>query len=271
MRSRSSAVAPPALAHGTALFLDVDGTLLDIAPTPDGVAVPDGLIETLSMLHAALDGAVAIVSGRRLAELRALFRATDIVMVAEHGAAASVSLRGLSGARGERVPLTLVAALRRFAAHHPDTLLELKGHGAALHVRRAPAAAASARRLAETLAELHRGRVRLLRGKAVFEFVSAGVSKGGAIEALLREPRFRGSMPYVIGDDVTDEDGFAVANRLGGVSLRVGPSDMRMANSVARYTIAAPRQLRKWLRDSAERLCGGSMPGGRNHRARRTS
>lgn len=269
MRRRSETGVPPTLAHGTALFLDVDGTLLDIAPTPDGVAVPEGLIDTLNALHAALDGAVALVSGRRLADLRALFRGTGVVMVAEHGAAASLPLAAIDGARGERVPPALVAALRRFAAHHPDTLLELKGHGAALHVRRAPSAAAAARRLADTLAENFRGRVRLLRGKAVFEFVAAGVSKGRAIEALLRIPGFRGCMPYVVGDDVTDEDGFATANRLGGVSLRVGPSDIRMAASVARYTIPGPRQLRKWLRDNAERLSSSAGAARGNLRTRR--
>lgn len=271
MRRRADKGMPPALARGMALFLDVDGTLLDIAATPDGVAVPEGLVDTLNDLHVALDGAVALVSGRRRAELRALFRGSALVIVAEHGAAATVPLPAIDGARGGRVPPALVAALRRFAGHHPETLLELKGHGAALHVRRAPSAATDARRLADSLAETYRGRVRLLRGKAVFEFVAAGVSKGRAIEALLRLPEFRGRMPYVIGDDVTDEDGFAVANRLGGVSLRVGSSDLRMAASTARYTIKGPRQLRKWLRDSADRLSRADIHGGGNHRARRAS
>lgn len=271
MRRRADTGVPPALAHGMALFLDVDGTLLDIAPTPDSVAVPGGLVDMLNALHVALDGAVALVSGRRLADLRALFRGAGVVMVAEHGAAASLPLPAVGGAHGERLPLALIAALRRFAAHHPDTLLELKGHGAALHVRRAPSAAPAARRLADTLAEAFRSRVRLLRGKAVFEFVAAGVSKGRAIEALLSMPGFRGCMPYVIGDDVTDEDGFATANRLGGVSLRVGPSDIRMAASAARYTIPGPRQLRKWLHDNAERLSPATGAPRRNLRARRAS
>lgn len=271
MRRRADKGAPPALAHGMALFLDVDGTLLDIAPTPDGVVVPEGLVDTLNALHVVLKGAVALVSGRRRAELRALFRGSAVIIVAEHGAAASVPLPAIDDARGGRVPPALVSALRRFAAHHPDTLLELKGHGAALHVRRAPSAAAAARRLADTLAETYRDRVRLLHGKAVFEFVAAGVSKGRAIEALLRVPEFRGCLPYVIGDDVTDEDGFAVANRLGGVSLRVGPSDLRMAASAARYTITGPRQLRKWLRDNAERLGAAQGFERGNLRARRAS
>lgn len=254
MRTRRNATTPPALAPHMSLFLDVDGTLLDIAPTPDAVVVPAGLVETLNALNVALDGAVALVSGRRRTDLKSLFRGADVIIVAEHGAAASIPLPSIRSARGARVPPALVAALRRFASRHPNTLLELKSHGAALHVRRAPAAAAAARHLAESLAGAFRGRVRLLRGKAVFEFIAAGVSKGHAIEALLREPAFRGRAPYVIGDDVTDEDGFAVANGLGGISLRVGPSDLRMAGSAARHAIAGPKQLRKWLRISAERI-----------------
>jgi trehalose 6-phosphate phosphatase len=254
MRRRGKPGVPPPLARDTGLFLDIDGTLLDIAPTPDAVVMPEGLVPTLNTLNAALEGAVALVSGRRRAELRALFRGADVVMVGEHGATSSIPLPAVDAARGERPPPGLTAALRRFAARHPDTLLELKGHGAALHVRGAPSAAAAARRLADTLAETYRDRVRLLRGKAVFEFVSLGVSKGRAIEALLGQGTFRGRRPYVIGDDVTDEDGFAVANRLGGVSLRVGSSDLRMAASVARYTIPNPSQLRKWLRGCAEQL-----------------
>lgn len=270
MPRRASASIPP-LTPETGLFLDVDGTLLDIAPTPDGVVVPDGLIETLNLLDAALGGAVALVSGRRRGDLRALFRGARVFTIAEHGATASVPLPTIDGVRGERVPAALVAALRRFAARHPDTLVEIKGHGAALHVRRAPSAAAEARRLADRLAETYGGRVRLLRGKAVFEFVAAGVSKGRAIEALLGEPPFRGRVPYVIGDDVTDEDGFAVANRLDGTSVRVGSSDIRMAESVAHYTIAGPRQLRKWLRGCAERLRAAREPSRGNLRALRAS
>ena len=270
MPRRTSAGIPP-LTADCGLFLDVDGTLLDIAPTPDGVVVPDGLIDTLNLLSTALGGAVALVSGRRRADLRVYFRGARVVTIGEHGATSSVPLPALERARGERVPVALVAALRRFAARHPDTLVEIKQHGAALHVRRAPAAAADARRLADALAEAHAGRVRLLRGKAVFEFISAGVSKGRAIEALLGEAPFKGRVPYVIGDDVTDEDGFAVANRLGGTSLRVGSSDLRMAGSVARYTIGGPAQLRKWLRGSVERLRAAREPERGNLRALRAS
>jgi trehalose 6-phosphate phosphatase len=271
MPRRASTSLPPPLTLDTSLFLDVDGTLLDIAPTPDGVVVPKGLVETLNLLHAELGGAVALVSGRRRAELRTLFRDAHVVTVAEHGATASVPLPAIESARHERVPLALVATLRRFAARHPDTLVEIKAHGAALHVRRAPAAAAAARQLAEKLAVTYGEGVRLLRGKAVFEFIAASVSKGRAIEALLQMKPFAGRVPYVIGDDVTDEDGFAVANRCGGTSLRVGSSDLRMAGSIARYTISRPSHLRKWLCGCAERLRVARLPNRGNLRAQRTS
>ncbi len=271
MRRRPRPGVPPPLAPDTALFLDVDGTLLDIAPTPDAVAVPEALVEMLNRLGAALDGAVALVSGRRRSELRTLFHGAHVIMVGEHGATASVPLPAADVTRGERPPAGLTAALRRFAARHPETLLELKGHGAALHVRGAPSAAAAARRLAHTLAETYRDRVRLLRGKAVFEFVTIGVSKGRAVEALLGQDPFRGRRPYVIGDDVTDEDAFAVANRLGGISLRVGSSDLRMAASVARFTLANPSQLRKWLRGCADNLGRARTAVRGNYRALRAS
>jgi trehalose 6-phosphate phosphatase len=272
MRRRGRAGIPPAISLNAALFLDVDGTLLDIAPTPDAVAVPAGLVETLGRINAALGGAMALVSGRRRADLRRIFRGAGVILIGEHGATASVPLTSLDAARGEGPPPGLVAALRRFAARHPDTLLELKAHGAALHVRGAPSAASAARRLAHKLAETYRDLVRLLRGKAVFEFVPAGISKGQAIEALLAERAFRDRTPYVIGDDVTDEDGFEVANRWGGVSLRVASSDLRMAKSAARYTIASPSQLRIWLRDSADALVAEARSASAgNHRVTRAS
>ncbi|MGH7004293.1 MAG: trehalose-phosphatase, partial [Alphaproteobacteria bacterium] len=242
MRRRTTPAEPPPLRANTALFLDADGTLLDIAPTPDAVTIPDGLIETLRRLKRALGGAVAVVSGRRRAELRHFFRGAGIAHVAEHGAAASVALPGLAALHEKRVPPALTAALRRFADGHPGTLLEIKHHGAALHVRRAPGATADARRLALSLAAAYRKRVRLLQAKSVFEFVAHGISKGHAIDALLQQPPFRGRVPYVIGDDVTDEDGFAVANRLRGTSLRVGA---RRASTAARFTIASADDVRR--------------------------
>lgn len=238
---------PPLPDADAALFLDADGTLLDIAPTPDAIVVPDGLVEILRDTAQALSGAVAIVSGRRLAELRKLFGKAGVVLIGEHGAAASIALPSLAKLRHEEPPPALIASLRRFADRLGGTLLELKAHGAALHVRNAPAAAAAAQDLTDALAAKYARRVRLLRGKAVFEFAAIGVSKGHAVAAMLRDPPFRSRMPFFAGDDVTDEDGFAVVNRLGGVSVRIGPAHRRGLETVARFRIASPARFRHWL------------------------
>jgi len=256
---RGRALDAPPLPADAALFLDVDGTLLDIAASPDAVVVPANLVATLHRLAAALGGAVAIVSGRPIAQLRKFFPRLEphLVFVAEHGASASIPLPGL--ARDSRaVPRALAPPLRRFAAEHPGALLEIKPHGVALHVRNAPKAAAAARRLVRGMAAEQAGKARLIEGRAVFEFVAAGISKGHAIEALMRRRPFLGRPCVVAGDDVTDEDGFIVANRLGGVSLRVNGRAMGDAPSAARFSIATPAALREWLRASADRLIAES-------------
>lgn len=249
--SRHSRGAPP-LPADAALFLDVDGTLLDIAQSPGAVTVPAGLVATLRRLNAALGGAVALVSGRRETELRKFFPRAGLVLVAEHGAAASVALPAALGRK--RVPDAAVKAMAAFAARHKGVLFEDKLHGAALHVRRAPAAAEAARGLARDLAAAHRGFVRLIEGRAVFELVPAGISKGHAIEALMQRAPFRGRLCVVVGDDVTDEDGFAVANRLGGISLHIAGRQTRDTPSAARSTLASPAALRAWLAEAAGRL-----------------
>jgi len=250
-RPRARRIAPP-LPADAALFLDVDGTLLDIASAPNAVMVPDGLVATLRRLNAALGGAVALVSGRREAELRKFFPRAGLILVAEHGAAASVPMP--AGWGRKRVPAAAVKAFADFAAQHQGALFEDKRHGAALHVRRAPAAAEAARRLARRLAAAHRGHVRLIEGRAVFELVQAGISKGHAIEALMQRAPFRGRLCVVAGDDVTDEDGFAIANRLGGVSLRIAGRPAGDVASAAHFVLPHPAALRAWLGEAAARL-----------------
>lgn len=250
MAARRTRPAPP-LPADAALFLDVDGTLLDIAETPGAVIVPPGLVATLRRLNAALGGALALVSGRREIELRKFFPRAGIVLVAEHGAAATIPITGPVGHR--RIPDAAIRAFADFADRHDGVMFEDKRHGAALHVRRAPKAEEAARRLARGIATTHRGRVRLIEGRAVFELVPDGASKGHAIEALMRRPPFRGRTCVVVGDDVTDEDGFAVANRLGGLSLRVHGRRADIP-SAAQFVLPSPDALRAWLEEAVKRL-----------------
>jgi trehalose 6-phosphate phosphatase len=253
-RRRAGKLRPaPALAADAALFLDVDGTLLDIAPRPDAVTVPKYLVATLNRLARALGGAVALISGRKHAELRALFHGARVMLIGEHGAAAAPRLPALAAAGG-KPPAALVEALRRFAHTHPGALLEIKRHGVALHVRGLPGAARPARRLAAALARSHRDPVRLIRGKAVYEFVARGISKGRAVTALMQTRRFRGRIPVFVGDDVTDEDGFIAVNRLGGVSIKVCSGRLVSSSTGARFAITGPAQMRQWLQDAASAL-----------------
>ena len=227
-----------------ALFLDVDGTLLDIVDRPDAVHVPSELGRTLAAAAEREEGAFALVSGRSLAQLDALF--------APHRFCAA-GLHGLErrNARGEvlRPPVSeadLAVARARIAAfvrRDPGLLLEDKTLSLALHFRRAPQFEEQARRtMQELLTELG-PQMQLQEGKCVLELKPAGASKRTAIEAFMHEAPFAGRVPVFAGDDVTDEDGFAAVNALGGHSIRVGAEGTTRAS----YRVEGVAELREWL------------------------
>ena len=199
--------------NSAALLLDLDGTLLDLAPRPDAVVLPAGLPDTLRALRRLLGDAVAVVTGRSVEMVDALLGDAIFAVAGEHGGA----IRHGPGQAVERTPLPsppgdwLVEA-ERLALDHPGTLLEHKARGFALHYRAVPAAGPALR---EALS-------RLLAGSETFELLPAhmlwevrprGVDKGKAVVALMDRPPFRGRLPVFIGDDVTDEDGIAAAAR----------------------------------------------------------
>ena len=206
-----------------AWFLDLDGTLVSIARSPEGVRVDRALRRIIESLHQAAGGAVALISGRAIADLDRLFSHVLLPAAGQHG----IERRSASG----RVVLDpggharLNGSRRRLAhamARHPRLLLEDKGLSLALHYRGAPALAGYAHRLAR--AELKRlgRRFTLLPGKRVVEIRPAGRDKGRAVLEFMRERPFRGRIPVFVGDDRTDEYAFAVINRLGGFSVKVG-------------------------------------------------
>nr|MBO2511827.1 trehalose-phosphatase [Gammaproteobacteria bacterium] len=205
------------------LFLDVDGTLLDIAETPDAVRVPPELLAALATLQRRLGGALALVSGRSLDSLDALFAPLRLAASGGHGA----QWRQLADEAPRHASNALDAALRErlavLAQRHPGVLAEDKGSSFALHYRAVPEVApALAAALDELLAgPLGRG-LRLLPGKMVFEVIGRGCDKGLAIRRFLAAPPFRGRWPLFIGDDVTDEAALAVVAELGGLGLSVG-------------------------------------------------
>jgi trehalose 6-phosphate phosphatase len=215
--------APPALPPiaRTALLLDLDGTLLDIAPTPDAVVVPAGLIASLRTLRGHLDNALAVISGRPVDQVEALLPDTVHAIAGEHGGA----IRHAPGEPLQRTdlptpPEAWFAAGARIAAAHPGAALERKANGFVLHYRAAPALGPV---LGEAMAALAEGSDRfvVLPARKAWELRPRGADKGIAVEALMRRAPFAGRVPVFIGDDVTDEDGIAAARRLGGVGLRV--------------------------------------------------
>jgi trehalose 6-phosphate phosphatase len=237
----SSAI--PREADRWALFLDVDGTLLEIAETPESVRVPPNLKHVLSEASSRLGGALALVSGRPIADLDRLFAPLRLCASGVHGC----ERRNPDGTidRPEVAPEALAPVrqeLQAFAARHPGLLVEDKGFGVALHFRLAPELADQARALMDALCRKLGPQFALQSGKCVMEIRPTGFSKGTSIRAFMHVPPFAGRTPVFIGDDLTDEDGFAVVNELGGVSIKVGD-----APTVAQQRLASVRDVWRWI------------------------
>jgi trehalose 6-phosphate phosphatase len=215
---RRFSLAP--LSHDCAVFLDIDGTLLNIAATPDDVIVPPGLHVLLHALAAAEGGALALVSGRALADIDRLF-GRGLAAAAEHGAI----LRDATGRISrsiERDPALagLAAPLRAAVAVRPGTLLEEKEFGLVLHWRTAPEWNSELTKIAESLAGPY-PQLTLLSAHAALEIRQRGSDKASALSHFMRMPPFEGRMPVFVGDDLTDEPAIAWANAFGGRGLHV--------------------------------------------------
>ena len=232
--------------HNLALFLDIDGTLLEIAPTPDAVVVPAALRNTLQLASAREQGALALVSGRSLAAIDRLFFPLVLPAAGLHGA----ERRGADGVvtrpSVDRHMLEKArAALADLASRHTGVLLEDKGPCLALHYRAAPRFEAELHAQMTGIAGRLGDAFELRKGKCVLELAPLGASKRTAVEAFMREEPFAGRVPVFIGDDITDEDGFAAVNAMGGHSVRVGSP----AATRARHSFATPSAVVAWLRE----------------------
>jgi trehalose 6-phosphate phosphatase len=235
-----ASVVPVPDCADTTLLLDFDGTLVELADAPDAVEVSRKLVALIETLSESLGPRLALVSGRDVATLETWFGGTGAMLVGNHGAE-------LAGAELPR-PAALervLPRLRGFAARHPGVLVEEKRFGAALHYRRAPAAEADCRALAEALATEHG--LQLQHGKSVAELRFAERDKGWALRTLMARPETSGTRPVFIGDDLTDEAAFAAAEELGGYGILVG----QPRQSAARYRLKDVAEVRSWL----ERLC----------------
>jgi len=230
-----------------ALFLDFDGTLVEIAATPDAVAVAPGLTATLARLAERLGGALAVVSGRPVAAIDGFLAPLHLPVSGLHG----LETRYAPGAPVERAaPVPNMVALRGALAREPfphGVLVEDKDVTIAVHYRLAPHAEDLVRRRIATLTA-GADDLAVLHGKMVVEVKPRGASKGTAVAALMAAPPFAGRVPVFVGDDVTDEDGFAGAEALGGFGIKVGPGPTR-----ARERLPSVTAVQGWLAGLAKR------------------
>lgn len=225
-----------------ALFLDFDNTLVDFAPLPESVVLPPDLITTLQRLQHAANGALAIVSGRPLKQIDHFLAPLRLPVAGVHGA----ERRSADGRMTQlQVPdiERLLACLQPLTQQHAGLLLEVKRGALALHYRRAPhLEQICVQAMSEALA--HEQGFALLRGNMVVEAKAADADKGKAIAAFMEEAPFAGRRPLFIGDDITDEVGFAwvQSEAAGGLGIKVGPGP-----SLARARIASPAAVRSML------------------------
>ncbi|HWU56706.1 MAG TPA: trehalose-phosphatase [Rhizomicrobium sp.] len=231
----------PPVGDNTALFLDIDGTLLDLAQTPDRVKVPRDLIKALERLTQHLSGALAFVSGRSLESIDRLFAPFKPAAIGAHGG----EIRSADGdvAKGRPLPEKVSEIFSGLADNIPGLVLEDKRCALALHYRLAPEAQPVLVSAMEKHAKLFEGeKVRILHGKAVIEALPAGVDKGTAVAALAKQKPFAGRTILFGGDDTTDLDVFRMLPRLGGQGFSVGRS-----YPGADYVFESPRAVRQWL------------------------
>ncbi|HJS43564.1 MAG TPA: trehalose-phosphatase [Gemmatimonadales bacterium] len=234
---------PPAPQRDWAYFFDLDGTLIEFADTPAAVRVTAELRELLERLHDRLGGAVAVITGRPIAEIDVLFPNTRMPVAGQHGA----ERRNATGHLARHETGQDLSAVRQRLAEaiidKPGLLLEDKGLSLALHYRRIPHLATFVHQTMEALLDDVDGGYALQQGKNVLELKPAGRDKGRAVLEFMDEPPFAGRTPAFVGDDATDEYGFATVNDLGGHSIKVGRGE-----TVARWRLDNVKAVEEWLR-----------------------
>ena len=232
-----------ALAPGeTALFLDIDGTLLDIASRPDEVIVPDSLREDLGALFTRLDGALALISGRAVEEIDRLFSPLGLPASGVHGSEFRPCPPASAQQLAPRIPDTVRAAAAKIVDRYPGALFEDKGIAVALHWRLAPQFGGAIEADVTAMMETAPAGLTLLRGHSVLEIKGSALNKGLAVERFLKEDAFRGRRPVFVGDDVTDQAAFDVVTRRGGYAFAVS----RAMDGTMDW-FESPNEVRKWL------------------------
>lgn len=234
----------------TALLLDIDGTLLDFAPTPREVWVSPELLHTLRTLHGALGGAVAFVSGRVVSDIDLVFSPLLLPAVGGHGAELRIDLSTDRGVAPPPLPGPIKRDFAIVGKLGRGVLVEDKGYGLALHYRLAPELGPKVIATAQAIQErLPAGAVELILGKFVVEVKPAGLTKATGVEYLMSQKPFHGRRPIFIGDDVTDETVFPILPNYRGFGFSVG---RRIAGTDGCFD--DPRSVRHWLARAAHEL-----------------
>ena len=225
-----------------AFFLDIDGTLSDIADSPDAAFVPLMTLQTVQRLTVALGGAVALVSGRQLSDIDRMFGTTEISAAGSHGA--EIRCVGHDEDSDTLRPTNRAELEHRIGSRFAGAqglLIECKPFSIAVHYRANPSMEEPVNDFIDALVREDQG-MKKLQGKLVAEIVPADVNKGTAISAFMVRAPFAGRIPVFAGDDVTDEHGFEAVNSLGGISIRIGPGP-----SCAQYRFHDALSFRQWL------------------------
>jgi trehalose 6-phosphate phosphatase len=246
---------PPRLGPGRhALFLDIDGTLLEHADHPDAVSVDRDLMDLLTALERRLGGALAFISGRSLSAIDRLFAPLKLCAAGLYGLEHRLRRDGPVVEASE--PEDIVALANEMAAEFsptPGVYLERKGPVLAIHTRAAPDALAAVKKAAEIALPRLSGGYRIVVGEAGLELMPLQAMKSAAILRFQMEEPFVGTRPIFIGDDTSDESGFELVNDIGGMSIRVRPN----AATAARHTLADVAAVKAWLK--AEVLEGSAL------------
>ncbi len=242
----------PPSPHAWALFLDFDGTLTEIAASPDAVRIDADLPSLLGQLETWLGGAVAIVSGRPIAQIDTLLAPARLPVAGLHGLERRLPDGRMEQTDTHRTDLDSVKkAMTQLAATDNRLLLEDKQLTVALHYRQAPDKASLCRKTVQS-AVLPFPALEVLEGKMVLEARPVDMNKGVAVQALMAVPPFRGRVPVMVGDDVTDEDGFQLVNDLQGITVKVGPGATR-----AGHRLDGVGDVLIWLKQMRDSLAAG--------------
>ncbi|HMF06018.1 MAG TPA: trehalose-phosphatase [Methylocella sp.] len=231
-----------------ALFLDLDGTIVELVDHPDAVRVAPETLRLLQVLRGCTGQALAVISGREIAVIDRLLYPLILPAAGVHGLQRRDACGTIYSKEASNLA-TLAGVLEHLLGDVPGTVIERKPGGIAVHYRLRPDLERHCRDAVHFVMGGHPG-LRLIRGKMVFELTQKGADKGDVISAFLCEPPFRGRTPVFAGDDVTDEAGFAAVNALGGISIKVGDSQTE-----ARFRAESPADLRDWLCDLAGEAC----------------